>query len=198
MSARTGTPSARAARGSVCKRRAPPRPTAPRRSRPGKARQGALDRRREVLRELRKRGRRGRRPGVHDERHRRGNRRAARAPKNLAQPTTDPIAHDRVAHALRNRDSEARSRCRVSGRQHEHQEMSAGNARSGGVALFEFPALAEAVVPGEGLGDGRTRVHTESLLRPFRRRADRTARPDRVRIRTRKPCVRLRRRLFGW
>jgi hypothetical protein len=58
--------------------------------------------------------------------------------------------------------------------------------------------LAEAVVPGEALGDGRARVHTVSLLRPFRRRADRTARPDLVRMRTRKPCVRLRRRLFGW
>jgi hypothetical protein len=34
-------------------------------------------------------------------------------------------------------------------------------------------------------------------LRPLRRRAESTARPDRVRIRTRKPCVRLRRRLLG-
>ena len=46
-------------------------------------------------------------------------------------------------------------------------------------------------------GDGRARVHTESFLRPLRRRAEITARPDRVRIRTRKPCVRLRRRLLG-
>jgi hypothetical protein len=34
-------------------------------------------------------------------------------------------------------------------------------------------------------------------LRPLRRRADRTARPERVRMRTRNPCVRLRRRLLG-
>jgi hypothetical protein len=35
-------------------------------------------------------------------------------------------------------------------------------------------------------------------LRPLRRRADKTARPERVRMRTRNPCVRLRRRLLGW
>jgi hypothetical protein len=34
-------------------------------------------------------------------------------------------------------------------------------------------------------------------LRPLRRRRERTARPCRVRIRSRKPCVFLRRRLFG-
>jgi hypothetical protein len=76
--------------------------------------------------------------------------------------------------------------------------VSPGNAHPGCVALFEFPAFAEAIVPGEGLGDDRARVHTASLLRPLRRRADKTARPERVRIRTKKPCVRLRRRLLGW
>jgi len=76
--------------------------------------------------------------------------------------------------------------------------VASGNAHPGGVALFEFPAFAEAVVFREGLGDGRARVHTVSFLRPLRRRAEITARPARVRIRTRKPCVRLRRRLLGW
>jgi hypothetical protein len=76
--------------------------------------------------------------------------------------------------------------------------VSPGNAHPGGVALFEFPAFAEAVVPGEARGDGRARVHTVSLLRPLRRRAEMTARPDRVRMRTRNPWVRLRRRLLGW
>lgn len=38
----------------------------------------------------------------------------------------------------------------------------------------------------------------ESSLRPLRRRADTMARPARVRIRSRKPCVLARRRLFGW
>src|SRR6478736_3978381 len=34
--------------------------------------------------------------------------------------------------------------------------------------------------------------------RPLRRRPDTIARPARVRIRSRKPCTRARRRLFGW
>src|SRR6476646_4344044 len=76
--------------------------------------------------------------------------------------------------------------------------MASGHADPGGVTLFEFSSLSKAVVPGECLPDNRTWAHTESFLRPLRRRAEITARPDRVRIRTRKPCVRLRRRLLGW
>jgi hypothetical protein len=37
-----------------------------------------------------------------------------------------------------------------------------------------------------------------SRARPLRRRAARTARPARVRMRSRNPCVLARRRLFGW
>jgi hypothetical protein len=76
--------------------------------------------------------------------------------------------------------------------------MASGYADSRGVALFEFRSFAKPVVSREGLPDDPARVHTASLLRPLRRRAERTARPERVRIRTRKPWVRLRRRLFGW
>jgi hypothetical protein len=36
------------------------------------------------------------------------------------------------------------------------------------------------------------------VRRPLRRRPDTIARPARVRIRSRKPCTRARRRLFGW
>ena len=42
------------------------------------------------------------------------------------------------------------------------------------------------------------RNQTASWSRPLRRRAARTARPARVRIRSRKPCTFARRRLFGW
>jgi hypothetical protein len=45
---------------------------------------------------------------------------------------------------------------------------------------------------------GRQHPQAESEARPLRRRADRIARPARVRIRSRKPCVFARRRLFGW
>lgn len=50
---------------------------------------------------------------------------------------------------------------------------------------------------GGGPGRGSPSGQTARRLRPLRRRAERTALPVRVRIRTRKPCVRLRRRLFG-
>jgi hypothetical protein len=42
------------------------------------------------------------------------------------------------------------------------------------------------------------RDQADSFSRPLRRRAARIARPARVRIRSRNPCVRARRRLFGW
>ena len=40
--------------------------------------------------------------------------------------------------------------------------------------------------------------YAERRLRPLRRRRLRMARPCRVRMRARKPCLRFRRRLFGW
>jgi hypothetical protein len=48
-----------------------------------------------------------------------------------------------------------------------------------------------------------TALHSQSdqavsVRRPLRRRFDTIARPARVRIRSRKPCTRARRRLFGW
>ena len=106
------------------------------------------------------------------------------------------VACHRAAGSLADGNSEARGPP-VSTRKKKKLEMASGRADPGGVALFEFSSLSKAVVPGKRLGDGRTWVHTESLLRPLRRRAERTARPDRVRIRTRKPWVRLRRRLLG-
>ena len=44
----------------------------------------------------------------------------------------------------------------------------------------------------------REQSQADSRARPLRRRADMMARPARVRIRRRKPWVRLRRRLLGW
>ncbi len=76
--------------------------------------------------------------------------------------------------------------------------MTPGDAHSGGIALFEFPSFPKAVVAGERFPPtDQARAHTESFLRPLRRRAEITARPERVRMRTRNPCVRRRRRLLG-
>lgn len=55
---------------------------------------------------------------------------------------------------------------------------------------------------GGGLGARRPPLHDRrqaaSSVRPLRRRAARMARPARVRMRSRKPCVLARCRLFGW
>jgi hypothetical protein len=45
---------------------------------------------------------------------------------------------------------------------------------------------------------GLPSAQADSLSRPLPRRADRMARPARVRMRSRKPWVLARRRLFGW
>ena len=125
-----------------------------------------------VLRELPK-GRRGRRrTGVDDEPQPASREEAARAPEDLAQAPPDAVARPRrFPRGAEPRSPGAAASRRVAGEQ-EDLDVSSGNAHPGGVALFEFPAFAEAVVPGEGLGDDRARVHTASLLRPLRRRAE--------------------------
>jgi hypothetical protein len=59
----------------------------------------------------------------------------------------------------------------------------------------------ELGAPADSLGGAEARVDysllTVSRLRPFARRRLRTRRPFLVLIRTRKPCVRLRWRVFG-
>ena len=118
------------------------------------------------------------------------------AAEDLSDAAPDAISDDGAPRALPHGDSEA-PLTGVAARQEMKLEVASGHADPGGIALFEFSSLSKAVVPGESLPGGRAWAHTESLLRPLRRRAERTARPDRVRIRTRKPCVRLRRRLLG-
>ena len=158
------------------------------------ARQRSGDRLDQVVGQIHKR-RVGRRfPHVDDEVSARPRERAAVSPEDLAQPTTHAIARRGDAHTLGHRKPQLE---RVGPRQKKHLEVASGHPDPGGVTLFEIPSFAKAVVPGEGLPDNPARVHTASFLRPLRRRAERTARPERVRIRTRKPWVRLRRRLFG-
>jgi hypothetical protein len=48
-----------------------------------------------------------------------------------------------------------------------------------------------------GPGKQRDAAQADNSLRPLRRRAEMMARPARVRIRNRNPCVFARRRLFG-
>jgi hypothetical protein len=77
-------------------------------------------------------------------------------------------------------------------RSHEQVTYDAGSTCTGPGAhgQRELGAVAH---PGLGRQD-----QALSRSRPLRLRAARTARPARVRIRSRKPCVFARRRLFGW
>jgi hypothetical protein len=63
------------------------------------------------------------------------------------------------------------------------------------------PPREAPAITGAGAGLRRPRFRAGQALtreRPLRRRAARIARPARVRIRSRNPCVFARRRLFGW
>jgi hypothetical protein len=91
------------------------------------------------------------------------------------------------------------------GGDHDRQEPSASPA-----TRFEhFLELRSATEParggeaeghrgGPGCGCSRQDEETVRRLRPFARRRLSTSRPFLVAILTRKPCVRLRRRRFGW
>jgi hypothetical protein len=197
--ARNGTPSAAAATPPSCRRAGPPRRRALRgssRSRPpGGPGESSPDELLVFVGELRKRrpGRGG--PGVDHEVAAPLSEELAVSAKDLPQPASDAVANHGSPDAPRDGQAESRPR----GRQQENLEVASRNAHPGGVALFEFPSFSKAVVAGEGLPTAiRTRAHTESFLRPLRRRAEMTARPERVRMRTRNPWVRLRRRLLGW
>jgi hypothetical protein len=75
-----------------------------------------------------------------------------------------------------------------------HHEGVAPTARATPHRLLEVGSAAHPVRSGQH----RRRGQAESSARPLRRRAERIARPARVRIRRRKPWVFARRRLFGW
>jgi hypothetical protein len=158
--------------------------------------EGAADSREAIQLELGKGSLDGRRTQIHDAIESSRPESLAIAPEDLAQPTAQTVACDGAPDASWHGDPESGSSPFLP-RQEKQLEMASRHADPGGVALFEFPSLPKAVAAGEGLRRDRAWIHTESLLRPLRRRADRTARPERVRIRTRKPCVRLRRRLLG-
>jgi hypothetical protein len=70
------------------------------------------------------------------------------------------------------------------------------NPNAGFVDAFEIRPPPDALGPGQALRHPSSA--TVSRFRPFARRRFRTIRPFFVVIRTRKPCVFFRRRVFGW
>lgn len=102
----------------------------------------------------------------------------------LTHLATDAVAHHRRAH--RTAEGKGNRRCRI-GRIGEHDAPD-------GPATNTCSLLAEAL---ELVGAAQVTDQADSRLRPFRRRAFRTARPPRVAIRARKPCFIDRRFLLG-
>ena len=79
-----------------------------------------------------------------------------------------------------------------------HNEHSAAGAPTGADRSAEVGTATHPVRGCQHETRTRERCQADSSERPLRRRADRIARPARVRMRSRKPCVLARRRLFGW
>ncbi len=102
------------------------------------------------------------------------------------RPETSPdaVALHSGTHALSDRVGDARRHDRVGTHEgHRHRTSAVTDTRC------ERP---------EGGPVPDTPDQADSRSRPLRRRAARTARPARVLMRTRNPCVFLRLRLFGW
>ena len=110
-----------------------------------------------------------------------------------AKPPLDAVPGDRRANRPAHHESYA-GRFLPVNRVLPHQQVAhhAGPARTGPGAHGQRE-LRAAAHPGLGRQD-----QALSRSRPLRLRAARMARPARVRMRSRKPCVLARRRLFGW
>ena len=115
------------------------------------------------------------------------------APENLSYQSFSSVSLDRAAQFLRSGHAQPAHRLLV--RQEKDGEISAMDADAAVVNLLEFGP------PTDFLGrpkPGRHSLLTVSFLRPLARRRFSTRRPFFELILTRKPCVFLRRRLFGW
>jgi len=111
----------------------------------------------------------------------------------LAEPPLDTVSGDRRAYCPAHHEPYPGRFPPVNGVIPDQQVTHhAGPARANPGAYGQRE-LGAATHPGLGRQD-----QALSLSRPLRLRAARTARPARVRMRSRKPCVLARRRLFGW
>jgi hypothetical protein len=110
---------------------------------------------------------------------------ARRGAQQLAQAATEPVADD--GRSDRAADGEGDP-----GRDHVGvAQVPAPQRRRAGAAAMTGQSLELA-----SLTDAADQA--ESRARPLSRRALMIERPARVRIRARKPCLRARRRVFGW
>jgi hypothetical protein len=116
----------------------------------------------------------------------------------MSQPPLDPIAGDGISDSTADHQADARPVTEVpliEAHSMDHQRRTA-HAHS---APGRSPKVLRAA-HSQRSGQHTLIDHTQAdrRARPLRRRAEIIARPARVRIRKRKPWVRLRRRLLGW
>jgi hypothetical protein len=119
------------------------------------------------------------------------------APIDLLDPAPQPVANHGVADLTAGGDPDPRMTERIRAKIKGYQRSLA--PATGPVAPQVICPPLQPFLRWQPLAGGPCRAAHQTLrrARPFLRRRDKTARPWRVRIRTRKPWVRLRRRLFG-
>ena len=115
------------------------------------------------------------------------------APENLPRQTLRAIAIDRRAQLPRGSNAKTLRVPAIFEQEDRHE--AAGDARAFVIDALEFRPTADPLVRPESLS-GHSSA-TVSRLRPFARRRLSTIRPFFVDIRTRKPWVFFRRRVFG-
>jgi len=121
----------------------------------------------------------------------------------VTEPAADLVADHRVAHRLGHDEAGA---CRGGKRRLVEKQMNDHRAPAGPPTTAnrggEVGATPHALRRGQhdylGIPSRKLSAQADSLARPLDRRPARMARPARVRIRSRKPWVLARRRLFGW
>jgi hypothetical protein len=123
--------------------------------------------------------------------------RRPRRARTFAKAASQAISVDGSPHHLAP-DDKADAARRLRGRGGDQLQEAPVMPGTGLEDGFERADAAEAVT-GRAARRGRRRNvrQTESRVRPFARRADRTLRPPTVFIRARKPCVRARRSFDG-
>jgi hypothetical protein len=119
--------------------------------------------------------------------------------EQLAGETLGPVPHDGGAEFPCGGNTQPTPLAAVW--RHEQGHEPARQPQAVFVRLLEFWSSSDPFLPGKALRHRALAYYrsseTVSRLRPFVRRRFSTMRPFFVDIRTRKPCVLLRRRLFG-
>ena len=127
--------------------------------------------------------------------------------REVPQPAPDPVAHHRGAHRAAHDEADLRGLIAARPDQHVRDQQGPADPVSVAHRGAELRAASHPGARGQHEPSPPRRRccaclgragQTLTRARPLRRLAARIARPARVRMRSLKPCVFARRRLFGW